>query len=223
MEGKINILLIEDNPADSELVSIFLKGIYLNRSTLARADSLTMGMSLIEESQFDVIILDLTLPDSWGLETFSKLHAKAPDIPIIVLTGMEDETIGINAVKLGAQDFLLKGKIKGNDLQRSINYSIERHKLIQSLAEKTNALYIEKQKLAEAQKLAHIGSWEWDILNKKITWSDEFFRIHGLKPGEIELAEDTMISNIHPEDVEYIRSIFNNIIKTATQVTFLIE
>ncbi len=220
MNGKINILLIEDNPADSELVSIFLKGIYLNQSTLARADSLTMGMGLIDESHFDIIILDLTLPDSWGLDTFSKLHDKAPNIPIIVLTGMEDETIGINAVKMGAQDFLLKGKIKGNDLQRSINYSIERHKLIQSLAEKTNALYIEKQKLAEAQKLAHIGSWEWDVANKKVSWSDEFYRIHGLKPGEGELSPDTMISNIHPDDAEYIRSIFQNIIKTAKQITF---
>ncbi len=220
MDNKINILLIEDNPADSELVSIFLKGIYANKSALARTDSLRTGIQLLETEAFDVIILDLSLPDSWGLDTFNKLHAKAPETPIIVLTGFEDESIGIDAVKMGAQDFLLKGKIKGSDLQRSINYSIERNKLIKSLAEKTNALYSEKQKLAEAQKLAHIGSWEWDIVNNTVSWSDEFYRIHGMQPGEIPLLPGTMISNIYPDDAEYVKGIFQNIVKTAKQITF---
>src|ERR1700722_16565700 len=117
MDGKINILLIEDNPADSELVSIFLKGIYAGKAKLVTADSLIKGYELLKGALFDVIILDLSLPDSWGLDTFNKLHAKASDIPVIVLTGVEDETIGVDAVKMGAQDFLLKGKIKGSDLQ----------------------------------------------------------------------------------------------------------
>jgi PAS domain S-box-containing protein len=221
MDPKVNILLIEDNPADSELVNIFLKSVYANKATLAIADSLDKGFRLIDDSVFDVIILDLSLPDSWGLDTFSKLHIKTPDTPIIVLTGIEDEKIGIDAVKMGAQDFLLKGKIKGSDLQRSINYSIERHKLLQSLAEKTNALYFEKQKLAEAQKLAHIGSWEWDIATKKISWSDEFFRIHGMQPQEEELSSDKLLAYVHPDDKDYLNNIIQDIIRTAKEMTFI--
>ena len=220
MDGKVNILLIEDNPADSELVSIFLKGVYANKAILVAADSLVKGFEQMQKTLFDVIILDLSLPDSWGLDTFNKLHSKVPDIPIIVLTGIEDETVGVDAVKMGAQDFLLKGKIKGRDLQRSINYSIERHKLLQTLAEKTNALYLEKQKLAEAQKLAHIGSWEWDIVNKTVSWSDEFYRIHGMKPGEEELSPESLFNYVHPDDKDYVKSILQDIAKNANQITF---
>src|SRR6201998_4381098 len=200
MDGKVNILLIEDNPADSELVSIFLKGVYANKAILVAADSLVKGFEQMQKTLFDVIILDLSLPDSWGLDTFNKLHSKVPDIPIIVLTGIEDETVGVDAVKMGAQDFLLKGKIKGRDLQRAINYSIERHKLVQSLAEKTNALYLEKQKLAEAQKLAHIGSWEWDLVKERITPSDEFCRIHGMEPNNADVSPEVFMNCIHPDD-----------------------
>ena len=160
------------------------------------------------------------MPDSWGLDTFNKLHTKIPNIPIIVLTGLEDETIGINAVKMGAQDFLLKGKIQGTDLQRSINYSIERYKLIQSLAEKTNALYVEKQKLAEAQKLAHIGSWEWDIAAKNVSWSDEFYRIHGLLPSEDKLSPESVQAYIHADDRDYVNDLLQNIVKSAKQLSF---
>ena len=220
MENKIRILLIEDNPADSQLVSIFLKGIYASRASLFTTDSLVKSFKLLDENVYDVVILDLSLPDSWGLDTFNRVHTKIPNIPIIVLTGLEDETIGVDAVKLGAQDFLLKGKIKGTDLQRSINYSIERHKLIQSLAEKTNALFVEKQKLAEAQKLAHIGSWEWDIINKTVSWSEEFYRIHGLQPNEDIPTPEPMMAFIQSDDREYVSNIIQNIIMTGNHASF---
>ena len=220
MEGKINILLIEDNPADSELVSIFLKGVYAGKSILATADSLAKGFELTQKNVYDVIILDLTLPDSWGFDTFNQLHARIPDTPIIVLTGLEDEKMGVDAMKLGAQDFLIKGKIKGSDLQRSINYSIERHKLIQSLAEKTKALFNEKQKLAEAQKLAHMGSWEADLNARSVTWSDELFRIHGIEPQSQELNENTLSSFIHPDDKESVIKVLEEIINTRRPRTF---
>jgi PAS domain S-box-containing protein len=220
LEDKINILLIEDNPADSELVSIFLKGVYAGKSTLATADSLTKGIELAERTEFDVIILDLTLPDSWGFETFSKLHTKIPDVPIIVLTGLEDERMGVEAMKLGAQDFLTKGKIKGRDLQRSINYSIERHKLIQSLAEKTKLLFSEKQKLAEAQKLAHMGSWEADVVTRKVTWSDELFSIHGIEPQRVELSESILSSFVHPDDKGFVLTVLDEIFNKRKPRTF---
>src|ERR1700733_222463 len=134
MDDKVNILLIEDNPSDRELLNIYLRDVYSGKSTLFTADSLTSGLKLIESASIDIIILDLSLPDSWGLETFNKLHAKVPGTPVIVITGLEDESVGVDAVKMGAQDFLIKGKVKAKGFLRSINYSIERHKLLQALS-----------------------------------------------------------------------------------------
>jgi PAS domain S-box-containing protein len=227
MQKKINILLIEDNPADSELIGIFLKGSYASRCSVVTADSLTKGVELLDKDAFDVIIADLSLPDSAGLETFNKVNEKAPHIPIIVLTGMEDESIGINAVKLGAQDFLIKGKIKGKELTRSINYSIERHKLLleleekaRLLEEKTADLYSEKQKLSEAQKLAHIGSWEWNITENKINWSEEFYLIHGMEPKDEELPFEKLLSDLHPADRDHVRKVLEEVKNTHKPFTF---
>jgi PAS domain S-box-containing protein len=227
MQERINILLIEDNPADSELIRIFLKGSYSNKCVVTTANSLTKGIELLPATVYDVVIVDLSLPDSSGLDTFNSVYEKALHIPIIVLTGMEDESIGINAVKLGAQDFLLKGKIKGKELTRSINYSIERHKLLNELEEKAKelevksvALLSEKQKLSEAQKLAHIGSWEWELSTNKISWSDEFYHIHGIETRQDELTPEQLFACIHPADREEVKTIIDNTLKSHRPSTF---
>jgi len=213
MQKKINILLIEDNPADSELIKIFLRSSYANKCSVSTATSIAEGTGLLAGNSYDVIIADLSLPDSSGLETFNKVYNKAWQTPIIVLTGLEDESVGINAVKLGAQDFLIKGKIKGNDLTRSINYSIERHKLLLELEEKA-------KQLSEAQKLAHIGSWEWNVADDTLTWSEEFYHIHGLQPAFDELPLDKLLSFVHPADVENVKHILDEIKRTHDPHTF---
>jgi PAS domain S-box-containing protein len=228
MESKVNILLIEDNPADRDLIKIFLKGFYADTCNVTTADHLSDGLRLLAENTYEITIVDLSLPDSSGLETFNKVYAKAAHTPIIVLTGLEDESIGTNAVKLGAQDFLIKGKIKGKELARSINYSIERYKLLieleekaKELEEKTKALTSEKQKLSEAQKLARMGSWEWDLKKNKITWSDEFYNIHGLEPTpNAELSPGKLLGYIHPADKGYVQETLQNIIKSHSSSSF---
>lgn len=202
-----NILLIEDNPADSRLINIYLEDIYQDKYAVMIADTLVKGIQIIKEIPVDILILDLSLLDSWGLETLDKLHAEESGIPIIVLTGLEGETVGVDAVKMGAQDFLIKGNLNKEVLRRSINYSIERHKLLQSLSarakeleEKTLDLQKEKQKLALAHKIAKIGSWEWDFVAGKVTWSDELFSILGLEPSKAPFSFDELLDRIHPED-----------------------
>src|ERR1700741_3386605 len=130
MEEKIKILVIEDNPADVRLISIYLQEYFEDKFNFTSFAYLRKGLEALTNNVFDIIILDLTLPDSSGLETFKTVHEHSPAIPIIVLTGLDNEAIGINAMKLGAQDFLVKGNIQGKELSRSINYSIERFKLL---------------------------------------------------------------------------------------------
>jgi PAS domain S-box-containing protein len=213
VEEKFNILLIEDNPADARLIDIYLGEAFDDSIyTLTTAYNLQVGLEFIPVKEFAIILVDLTLPDSSGLDTFKKVFEKAPDTPIIVLTGVEDERIGLNAMKLGAQDFLIKGKVKGKGLRRSINYAIERNKLTRELSEKTKKLeektadlLKEKIKLSEAQKLAHIGSWEWNIEKGVVTCSEEFYDIYGLSHDETKITYENLLKHVHNEDRKLVK------------------
>ncbi len=92
-------------------------------------DRLTKGRNRLSEGAVDAILLDLGLPDSQGLETFEKIHAAAPQVPIVILTGFKDDAQGVEAVRRGAQDYLNKGKIEGPLLARAVTYAVERKKL----------------------------------------------------------------------------------------------
>lgn len=227
MEEIIKILVIEDNPGDARLIKIYLKESFGDKFTFSAADYLSKGLELLSKESFDVIILDLALPDSSGLDTFKKVYENSPQIPIIVLTGLEDESLGIKAMKLGAQDFLDKGQITGKQLSRSINYSIERFKLLKDLAEntkklekKTQDLLSEQLKLSEAQQLAHIGSWEWDLEKNSMTWSDELYRIYGLEPHNPNITIEKMNEMMHPADKEYVNGLFSEAKKQQKPLSF---
>lgn len=120
----LSILAVEDNPADLKLLRRFLKP---ERFEIISADKLSKALQLLKEYQFAAILLDLTLPDSRGIDTFYQMHLQAPQIPIVVLTGLDDEALGNKAVQAGAQDFLVKGQIPEGLLSRAVVYSIERH------------------------------------------------------------------------------------------------
>ena len=227
MEEIINILLVEDNPGDARLLDVHLKYSFTNIFKLSTVPFLSEALKMLKQNNFDIIILDLSLPDSKGLDTFKKTYEHSPEIPIIVLTGIEDETTGINAMKLGAQDFLIKGNVNGKELSRSINYSIERYKLLKKLSENTKKLkerstdlYKERLKLADAQKLAHIGSWEWNVLDNNISCSDELYNIHGLDPRKSTITIEDMEEFIHIGDKENVRKIIAESIKTKKSFSF---
>ncbi|MEZ5059280.1 MAG: response regulator, partial [Saprospiraceae bacterium] len=102
---KTPILLIEDNPADADLIKIYLKDVGF-KFELYQCDTLMEGFDLIETRGIELALLDLTLPDSTGFKTVTTFLEKAPDVPLIVLTGLNNEIIGNQAIKAGAQDFL---------------------------------------------------------------------------------------------------------------------
>ncbi len=122
----IKILLIEDNPGDARLIQEYLSDLKNMEYTLEMADRLKRGIEILEDEFIDVVLLDLKLPDSEGLNGVEQIFSVAPSIPVIVLTGLNDETTAINAVKLGAQDYLVKDKVDSDLLVRSIKYAIER-------------------------------------------------------------------------------------------------
>ena len=120
------VLLIEDNAGDARLIREMLAEDPDSRFRLHCADRLSHGLDFLASEQAGLVLLDLSLPDSHGLETFAKVYAHSPQIPIIVLTGNDDQTVALSAVKTGAQDYLVKGKLDRELLMRSMHYSIER-------------------------------------------------------------------------------------------------
>ena len=131
----MKILLVEDNPGDARLTKELLKEITNEQFDIAHATRLSEAVDMLNLSQVDAVLLDLGLPDSNGIETFSKLHASVPQIPIVVLSGVTDESVALKTVQLGAQDYVVKGAFNSSVLNRVIHYAIERRRLEESLRE----------------------------------------------------------------------------------------
>ena len=124
----LRILLIEDSAEDAQLVLEMLDDRGYDY-VLKRTDRLSSGLRLLEEEFFNVVLLDLGLPDSAGFDALTQIRNQAPPLPIIILTGLSDEALAVKAISLGAQDYLVKGNFATDALYRSISHSIERQRL----------------------------------------------------------------------------------------------
>lgn len=142
----VRILIIEDNIGDAKLISETIKDTNNFRCRFDHAFRLATGLEQLEKNQFDVVLLDLGLPDSEGLEGLMRLHEAAPSLPIVILTGLDDEEMAFKAMQLGAQDYLIKQQIDSSLLIRSIRYAIERKK-----NEEKVRLYVEELKNNQIQ------------------------------------------------------------------------
>jgi PAS domain S-box-containing protein/putative nucleotidyltransferase with HDIG domain len=131
----INALLIEDNPLDVRLIREHLSEVTRARVALECADSLSAGLERLRKAPPDVLLLDLGLPESQGLDTLSRVLAEAPRTPVVVITGLDDEETAYQAVGEGAQDYLVKGRVDGELLVRSMRYAIERQRAEETLRE----------------------------------------------------------------------------------------
>ena len=125
-EEKIKVLLIEDNPADARLLKEAFDRVYSPLFEITHVDSLNAGLQHLAWDDFNVVFLDLSLPDASGMETLLQVQAVAPNRPILVLTGIDDEELAVNAMQKGAQDYLVKGKVDKDLLVRATRYAIER-------------------------------------------------------------------------------------------------
>ncbi|MET0397382.1 MAG: ATP-binding protein [Longimicrobiaceae bacterium] len=142
------ILLVEDNPGDARLIRETLREAESFPFELAHADRLAAAEERLAGEAFDVVLLDLSLPDAHGLETVRRTLAAAPEAAIVVLTGLDDETLAVAAVQAGAQDYLVKGRLDGTLLARAIRYAVERKRLER---ERAHLLASEREARATAE------------------------------------------------------------------------
>lgn len=150
-EKTINILLVEDNPAEALLFMETLTETGRGKIEAAHVDSLNKAREYVLQFPLDAVLLDLSLPDSYGLDTLTEIQKAVPGLPILVLTGNEDESLAMKAVSMGAEDYLFKGDMYGPLLVRSIQYAIQRKK---NEAERERLIHELQAALAEVKRLS---------------------------------------------------------------------
>ena len=115
----LRVLLIEDNPLDARLIQIMIAEAGAGQFELERVERVTEGLERLKQGDIGLVLVDLSLPDSHGIETFETVHSAFPKTPIIVMSGMDDQAVAVRAVHEGAQDFLVKGHVNGLLLVRA--------------------------------------------------------------------------------------------------------
>ncbi len=135
----MRILLVEDNDDDALLIRETLSETALE---IERAERLSTALERLATGGLDAVLLDLSLPDAHGLDTIDRVLSQASGVPIVVLTGLNDEMAAVKAVERGAQDYLIKGQVNGHLLARSLRYAIQRHKAEESLKERNRELLV---------------------------------------------------------------------------------
>ncbi len=195
---RISVLLVEDNPGDARLLREAVREAEGSHIMLTHVETLAKALARIESEHFDVVMLDLSLPDADGLETLVRTHTKAPSIPIVVLTGLDDEGLAIRAVREGAQDYLVKGQYTSQLLVRAMRYATERKRAVEAL-QQSEEYY---RSLIE-NTLDIIAVLETDGLVRYR--SPSFARTFGYSEAAIEGAN--VFSLIHPDDRPHVHQI----------------
>jgi len=136
----IKILLVEDIPGDVLMLRLMLSDVKGTKFDIAEVNSPQKGLAQLEKNEFDAVLLNLLLKNNTGFESLLRIQEKAPQTPVIILTSQEDQAMAFEAVRKGAQDYLVKGKLDGNLLYRVIHYAIERHRVMEELKEKNEEL-----------------------------------------------------------------------------------
>lgn len=193
----LNILVIEDNPSDYFLFSEYLRLTKLPVKKKLHAERLEEALAMLQHHDPDLIFLDLTLPDSEGIQTFKKIHEQVSHISIIVLSGLDDTQVALNTIVEGAQDYLVKGEYDEKVLVKSIQYSMERKKILQKVVENF-------ERYNTLIKTTTDTIWDWDLREKEITWSEGISKVFGFDPAEVQNTTTWHHHNIHPDDRERV-------------------
>ncbi|HYP09278.1 MAG TPA: PAS domain S-box protein [Bryobacteraceae bacterium] len=195
---RIRVLLVEDNPGDARLLREVVREAEGAHIQLTHVDTLSKALSKLDADQFDVVMLDLSLPDADGLETLVRTHAQAPSVPIVVLTGLDDEKLAIKAVREGAQDYLVKGQVTGQLLVRAMRYATERKRAVEALQRSEEYF---RSLIENALDIITVLDMDGSVRYG----SPSFERMLGYPHGA--LTGENLFRLVHPEDRERVHGL----------------
>jgi len=178
-KSNLRVLAIEDSRDDADLVRIMLRRVQDPVFTVVNAQRLAEGIQYLQEQTFDVVLLDLGLPDSIGIDAVRAVRKVCPEVPLVVLSGLDDEEVAIKTLQMDVQDYLTKGKFDGNLLVRSIRYARERKRVIMEL----QASEARFRRLSES---GVIGIAYFDINGRISDGNDTFLKMIGYSREELE-------------------------------------
>lgn len=209
MKSAIDALLIEDSPSDAQLVKAIVSSSNSAESRLHHVERFSEALALLETNTFDIVLLDLNLPDGQGLPLIKQLKQHVPEIPIVILTGLDDQTVAEAALQEGAQDYVVKSDTLsptrvsqlghanvGNLLVQRIHYAIKR-------AESNQKAAARQERYALIAQEANDGIWDWDLTTNRVYYSDQWCSLLGISRSSITDSPEEWLSRIHPEDREH--------------------
>ncbi len=209
----ISILLVDSTLAEANLTtSLLVQG--NDQFKVYQADSIYEAIRMSGRRSLDVIVLELNLPDVSGYKAFQKCREKMPHLPIVIFTQQHNEIIGVQAIRAGAQDYLIKGSVDARHLQRAVYFATQRHENTAQLIASNDLITQRERKLREVQDIGGFGSWEMDILNQEIWGSPKFFELIGIQHSNTPLSKRIYLDLVHPGDQEKVHTFFSTLIQS---------
>ncbi|HMH20658.1 MAG TPA: PAS domain S-box protein [Puia sp.] len=207
-------MTVEDNPSDLFLLERMLRSSGLEIGKLFSADRVKTAIEILQSREIHLVLLDLTLPDSFGINSFLILKPIVQKIPVIILTGLSDTCLAVEAIKEGAQDYLVKGEFDDNLLAKSIQYSLERKRNLEKLRESN-------ERFNTVVKATNDAVWDWDLLTNEIfVVGDTYKQLFGYDIVNSVSPQDLWESLLHPDDKKRVMGKLHATIREATRTSW---
>jgi PAS domain S-box-containing protein len=201
------ILTVEDNPSDLFLLEHMLRSSGLEIQQLYSTDTISEAYRLLREREIHVVLLDLSLPDSWGIHSYMQLKPVVLRIPVIILTGLSDTKVALEAIKEGAQDYLVKSELTEGLLAKTIQYSLERKRNLEYLRESN-------ERFNTVVKATNDAIWDWDIAAGKLSIvGDTYQQLFGHDRTGAASPEELWEELMHPDDRERVVAKLRRVIR----------
>jgi len=209
--NSLSILTVEDNPSDLFLVERMLRSSRLDIGKLYSTDRIKRACEILQSEEINLVLLDLTLPDSFGINSFIHLKPVVQKIPVIILTGLADTSLAVEAIKEGAQDYLVKGEFSEGLLTKSIQYSVERKRTLENLRESN-------ERFNTVVKATNDAIWDWDLdTNEVLLVGDAYKQLFGYDIVNAISPQDFWESILHPEDKSRVIDKLKGVIREGQQ------
>ena len=204
-EPPTNILVVEDESGFASVLKMLLTDGCRDRFSVTLAETLSEALDHLRTGTIDVVLLDLSLPDKTGLETYEAVAQAAPLVPVVVLSGLSDEAIAVQAVREGAQDYLVKGQFEHRLLERAIRYAVERKRIERKLRESEEFFRLISENVTDMIAVV-------DADGRRIYNSPSYCKLLG-EPSNLSPVDS--FEDILPEDRDNIRNVFRDVVSTG--------
>lgn len=208
INNPLNILLLQSD--EQEVIDLVRMIIQINpKNKVFTSYTLTEALKIAQNTTLDILLLDLTVKDQLGYKTFLKCRTSIPHLPIVLLASGGNEIIGEQAIRSGAQDYIVKASLDVKLLSRTLHFAKHRHDIQKELEKKNQLLSESERKLIQIQGIGGLGSWDMDLLEQKIKGNEQFFHLLDFTANMKAISKAAFIDRVYLEDRPKVVEFFN--------------